>query len=142
MANEPDPSLYRAQVLAALRRLPGITVYDGHVPEKVPEDANHFILPYVVVWAGAGDEIPERDLSARVDTGGLRWDLQTTAVGASAGITANVARDVWLALVNLPLGTHCLLPNPDGFSQSVPVLDPTETPVRFMLPQPWRLDTT
>lgn len=137
-----DPTLYRAQVIAALRQVPGITVYDGHVPKELPEDANHFILPYVVLWAGAGNEIPERDLSARVDTGGLRWEPQTTSVGPTAGHAADVARAVYLQLVNLPLGTHCLLPNPDGFSQSVPQLDPTETPVRFMLPQYWRLDTT
>lgn len=137
-----DPTLYRQQVYAALQSLPGITAYDGYVPKKLPEDENHFILPYVVLWAGAGGEIPERDLSGRVDIAGLRWDIQTTAVGATPGVAADVGRAVYLRLSNMELGTHCLLPNPDGFSQSVPMLDPTETPVRFMLPQPWRLDTT
>lgn len=136
-----DPTLYRQQVYAALQSLPGITAYDGYVPEDLPEDANHYILPYVVLWAGAGGEIPERDLSARVDTAGLRWEVQTTAVGADPGICADVARAVYLRLANLELGTHYLLPDPDRV-QTVPVLDPTETPVRFMLPQPWRLDTT
>lgn len=137
-----DPTLYRSQVMAALRALPGITVYDGHVPSAVPVDPKGYPLPYVVLWGGVGNDLGERDLSGRVDVTGLRWEPQTTAVGATASICADVARAVWLALTNLPLGTYYLLPNPDDLGQRVPVLDPTETPVRFMLPQLWRLDTT
>lgn len=137
-----DAIQYRAAVLTALRILPGVTVYDGYVPDKVPVDRAGYILPYVVLFAGVGDEIPERDLSGRVDMGGLRWDPQTTTVGANADICARVAQDVRRTLTNLPLGTHCLLPNPDGFKQSAPIRDTTITPARFMLPAPWRLDTT
>lgn len=132
----------RAAVMAALRTIRGITVYDGSVPTKVPTDAAGYILPYVVFFGGVGDELPERDLSARVDLGGLRWDVQTTAVGASADICASVAQTVRRTLTNLPLGTHCLLPNPDGFKQETPISDTSITPARFMLPAPWRLDTT
>ncbi|MET4059949.1 hypothetical protein ABIB35_001494 [Arthrobacter sp. UYP6] len=132
----------RAAVLAALRSIRGITVYDGYVPDKVPVDAAQYILPYVVFFGGVGDEIPERDLSARVDLGGLRWDIQTTSVGANPDICASVAQTVRRTLTNLPLGTHYLLPNPDGFKQETPIRDTTITPARFMLPAPWRLDTT
>lgn len=137
-----DAIQYRSAVIAALRTIRGITVYDGNVPQKVPVDAAGYVLPYVVFHGGIGDEIPERDLSGRVDMGGLRWDPRTTTVAANADICARVAQDVRRALTNLPLGTHCLLPNPDGFKQETPFPDTTITPARFMLPAPWRLDTT
>lgn len=137
-----DISAHRAAVLAALRTLPGVTVYDGFVPDKVPVDRAGYILPYVVLFAGVGDEIPERDLSGRVDMGGLRWDFQTSSVAASADIAALVAADVRRKLTNLPLGSFHVLPDPDGMRQSAPIRDTTITPARFMLPAPWRLDTT
>ena len=132
----------RAAVIAVLRTIRGITVYDGYVPDRVPTDAAGYILPYVVFFGGVGDEIPERDLSGLVDLGGLRWDVQTTAVAANPDICVNVAQTVRRTLTNLPLGTHYLLPNPDGFKQETPIRDITITPARFMLPAPWRLDTT
>ena len=137
-----DPIQYRAAVIAALRTLAGVTVYDGYVPAKVPMDAAGYILPYVVFHGGIGDEIPERDLSNLVDLQGLRWDSQTKAVAADADICARVAHDVRRVLTNLPLGTAHLLPNPDGFRQETPLRDSSETPARFMLPAPWRLETT
>jgi hypothetical protein len=137
-----DVITYRAETITALQAITGITVYDGHVPKEVPEDAAGYVLPYVVLWAGVGDEIPERDLCNEVDLGGLRWDFQTTTVAASAGLCAQVANAVRLKLTNLPMGKDRVLPNPDGFRQEVPALDPTVTPARFMLPAPWRLETT
>lgn len=137
-----DPIQYRAVVIAALRTLSGVTVYDGYVPAKVPTDAAGYILPYVVFHGGTGDEIPERDLSNLVDLGGLRWDFQTNAVAANADICARVANDVRRKLTNLPVGKAHLLPNPDGFRQETPLRDSSETPARFMLPAPWRLETT
>lgn len=137
-----DVLTYRAETLTALRTIAGITVYDGYVPDKVPTDAAGYILPYVVLWAGVGDEIPERDLCGLVDLDGLRWDFQTTTVAASAGLCAQVGNVVRLTLTNLPMGSHHILPNPDGFRQEVPLLDESITPARFMLPAPWRLDTT
>lgn len=137
-----DVNLYRAETLAALEAIPGITVYDGYVPDKVPTDAAGYVLPYVVLWAGVGDEIPERDLCGMVDLDGLRWDFQTTTVAASAGLCAQVAQAVRLKLTNLPMGSHHILPNPEGFRQATPLADTSITPARFMLPAPWRLDTT
>lgn len=136
-----DLASRRAAILALLRTLPGVTVYDGYVPKAVPE-AGGYVLPYVVLWAGVDDEIPERDLSGRVDMDGSRWDFQTTAVGAAASICAAVASDVRRALANHPMGTYYVLPNPDGFNREVPRLDPSVTPSRFFLPQQWRSDTT
>lgn len=141
-----NPVVYREQVLDALRTLPGITVYDGYVPERAPEDEAGYILPYVVFFAGEGGEVgggtPERDLSNQVDLDGLEWDFQTTAVGASPGVCTQVARAVTLRVANLPLGTSHVVPNPDGFTVPAPVRDSSETPARFMLPRQWRLATT
>lgn len=138
-----NPHVYRQQVWDALKTLPGITAYDGHVPVKVPQDAAGFILPYVVLFAGEGGEVPgERDMSNRVDLDGIRWDFQTTSVGASPGVCAQVARAVTLRITNLEIGNSHVVPNPEGFDQPTPVRDSTETPARFMLPRQWRLETT
>lgn len=139
---DPNPLTFRAQVGAALRGIPGLGFYDGYVPEKVPVDERGYVRPYVVLFAGDGSEVPERDLSDLVDLGGLRWDFQTTAVGASAAICAAVGYDVRRALTNLVLGRSHVVPNPDGFNQQTPIRDSSETPARFMLPHQWRLETT
>lgn len=139
---DPNPLIYRAQVEAALRGIPGLGVYDGHVPEKIPVDSGGYVRPYVVLFAGDGEGVPERDMSNRVDLGGLRWDFQTTSVGASAAVCAAVAYDVRRAISNLELGRSHVVPNPDGFNQQTPLRDSSETPARFMLPHQWRLETT
>ena len=137
-----DVIAYREAILATLRTLPGITVYDGYVPEKVPMDSAGYILPYIVFHGGVGDEIPERDLSGQADLGGLSWEFQTTSVAAGPNIAALVANDARRALTNLPLGTYHVLPDPNGMRQQSPIRDTTITPARFFLPAPWRLDTT
>lgn len=138
---DPVPG-YRAAVVHALRVGTGVTVYDGEVPERVPEDAAGYIEPYVVLFASDGDALQETDLSGRLDTAGLRWDFQTTTVGASADVCSRVAGAVRRTLTNFPLGTYHVLPSPAGFTGATPVKDTTVAPARFMLPRVWRLDTT
>lgn len=133
---------YRAAVISALEVATGVTVYDGDVPDKVPEDEAGFIEPYVVLFSGDGDSLPETDLSGRLDTAGLRWDFQTTSVGASPAACSGVAVVVRRTLINFELGTYHVLPSPSGFTGNVPVKDTTVSPHRFMLPRMWRLDTT
>lgn len=138
---DPVPG-YRAAVVHALRVGTGVTVYDGEVPERVPEDAAGYIEPYVVLFASDGDALQETDLSGRLDMAGLRWDFQTTTVGASADVCSRVAGAVRRTLTNFPLGTYHVLPSPAGFTGATPVKDTTVAPVRFVLPRMWRLDTT
>lgn len=138
-----DPlTVYQAQVVRALEIATGITVYDGEVPDEVEEDSNGYILPYVVLFSGDGNSLPEADLSGRLDLAGLRWDFQTTSVGATADIASRVARTVRRTLTNFPLGTYHVLP-PEGYTGlQAPVKDPGTNPVRYFLPRQWRLDTT
>lgn len=133
---------YRAAIMAALRLRTGVAVYDGEVPDDIPEDEAGFIEPYVVLFSGDGDALPETDLSGRVDTAGLRWDFQTTSVGASPAVCSAVARNVRLTLTNFPLGTYHVLPSPMALGVSAPLKDTDTTPARFFLPREWRLDTT
>ena len=135
-----DVSLLVADVDTALRTLPQITVFDGHVPAKVPEMGG-YVLPYVVIWAGIGDEPQEQTSCGVHSTDTLIWDFQTTTVGATADVCRRVAQDVKTALNNLPTGTGRVRPNPDGFQQQTPILDTSVTPARFMLPVQWRLIT-
>jgi hypothetical protein len=135
-----DPNSLTDPVLAALRALPGITVYDGYVPVKVPETGG-YIDPYLVLWAGVDDEPDELPADGRQDGDSIIWDFQTTAVGAEPGICRDVAAAMIAALTNLPVRTGRVRRNPDGFNQQAPTLDTQTSPARFMLPRQWRLIT-
>jgi hypothetical protein len=128
-------------VVAALRSLPGGPgVYDGFVPEKLPETSG-FIDPYIVLWAGAGDGPGDLTADGKESLDTLIWDFQTTAVGANAAICRQLDQAIRTALVNLVVGTGRVRRNPDGFNQNVPYLDTQTSPSRFMLPRQWRLIT-
>jgi hypothetical protein len=135
-----DPADLVTPVEAALRAIPDIGFHDGYVPERVPETGG-YVDPYVVLWAGVGDEPNELTACGIQDGDSIIWDFQTTAVGADPGICRAVAKDVRAALTNLPIRTGKVRRNPDGFNQQSPILDTQTTPARFMLPLQWRLIT-
>ena len=135
-----DPSTLTGPVLAALRAIPGITVYDGLVPNSVPE-TDGYIDPYVVLWAGTGDEPDEQPADGVQDGDSIVWDFQTTAVGADPSICRAVDNAVQDALRNLRVRTGRVRRNPDGFNQATPILDTQTSPARLMLPRQWRLIT-
>lgn len=114
--------------------------FDGYVPLKVPE-TDGFIDPYVVLWAGVGDNPFEPTACGTHNTDTLVWDFQTTVVGATAETCRQAASAVRAALVNLPIGTGHVKPNPDGYNQQSPILDTQSSPSRFMLPLQWRITT-
>lgn len=131
--------LYLA-VEAALQTVPGITVYDGYVPDVLPE-TDGYIDPYVVVWSGSGANPDEVASCGRQDTATLIWDFQTTVVGAAPSTCRLVAQAVEALLTNFRAGTGRVRRNPDGFNQQYPILDTQTSPARFMLPLQWRLIT-
>lgn len=135
-----DPSALTGPVLASLREIPGVAVYDGFVPQCVPE-TDGYIDPYVVLWAGAGDEPDELPADGVQDGDSITWDFQTTAVGADPGICRAVDAAVTGKLTNLPVRTGRVRRNPDGFNQQFPILDTQTSPARLMLPRQWRLIT-
>lgn len=137
-----DPTPLVAIIDAALRTVPGITVYDGYVPTKVPTDASgQYVLPYVVIWAGTGDNPPEQSACGEHEEDTLVFDFQLTIAGANPAICRSVNQYVKAKLMNLRAGTGRIKPNPDGFQQQSPILDTQVTPARFMLPKQWRLIT-
>lgn len=127
-------------VAAALEAIEGISVHDGYVPTSLPETGG-YIDPYVVLWAGTGDEPNELTACGVQDGDSIIWDFQTTAVGATPEICRAVDSDVKAALTNLRVGTGRVRRNPDGYNQQPPILDTQTTPARFMLPRQWRLIT-
>lgn len=127
-------------VTEALEALDDVGFHDGYVPKSLPE-TDGYIDPYVVLWAGLGDNPPELTACGSHGTDTLIWDFQTTAVGANATICRDVAADIKTALTNLTAGTGRVRPNPDGFNQQTPILDTQTSPARFMLPLQWRLIT-
>jgi hypothetical protein len=131
------PDILRGAVMLA----PDISdFYDGYVPEKVAE-TDGYIDPYVVLWAGLGENPFEPTACGIHSTDTVVWDFQTTVVGADANICRRAAREVRNRLVNLVVGTGRVIPNPDGFHQQTPILDTQTTPARFMLPLQWRITT-
>lgn len=135
-----DAETVLATIEASLRSIPNVSFYDGYVPSQVPA-TGEFIDPYVVLWSGVGDNPPEGPASGEHDSSTLILDFQVTVAAATAQVTRQVARAVADKLVNLRVGTGRVKPNPDGFQQGTPLLDPSAAPARFMLPLPWRLIT-
>lgn len=129
-----------ATIRAALETV-GVPVFDGYVPDELGTDASGFIRPYIILWAGIGDNPAEPTLNAVHGTDSLILDFQTTAVGPLPGHARTVAGQVKDALTNLPVGTSKVRPNPDGFNQQTPITDTNVNPPRFYLPSQWRLPT-
>lgn len=128
-------------VLAALQTIQGVSgVHDGYVPTSVPE-TDGYVDPYIVLWAGTGDEPNELPADGRQAGDSLIWDFQTTAVGATPAHCRAVDQDIRTKLTNLPIGTGRVRRNPDGFNQQSPILDTQSTPSRFYLPRQWRAIT-
>lgn len=139
MAADLAPIL--ATVEAALRTIPGVTVYDGYVPSELPTDASGYVLPYIVIWFGVGQNPAELPLSGLHGTDSLVLDFQTTTVGSTPAICRAVTGPAKTALTNLRAGTGVIRPNPDSFNQQSPILDSNISPARFYLPSQWRLHT-
>lgn len=135
-----DVEACAAQVLGALGTVPGSTAYDGYVPQAVPE-TDGYIDPYIVLWAGTGDEPNELPADGRQAGDSIIWDFQTTSVGATPAICRAVDNAVQGKLTNLAVGTGRVRRNPDGYNQQAPILDTQTTPSRFYLPRQWRLIT-
>jgi hypothetical protein len=135
-----DPTVLVTTILTALRTIPGITVYDGFVPTSVPMTGT-YINPYIVLWAGNGDEPDELTADGVQDGGSLVFDFQTTVVGANPGVCRTVTKAAKAKLTNLQAGTGRVRRNPDGFNQQSPILDTQTSPARFLLPLQWRLIT-
>ncbi|MDN4611951.1 hypothetical protein [Arthrobacter burdickii] len=138
-----DPVLLKQAVIDALTAIPGLggRVHDGALTKAAATDSAGYVLPYVVLFAGIGDNPQETTARGDTPTGALVFDFQTTCVGPGTGQSAGVARDVRTALLNLRIGRGTVRKNPDGFDQPTPVREEGVTPVRYMLPQQWRLIT-
>lgn len=135
-----DPVVLAAVVETAVKTLQGVSFFDGNVPKSVPE-VGGFILPYVVLWAGIGDNPDELPANGMHDSSTLVWDFQLTVTSADPNICRRVAKDVLALLINKRAGTGRIRPNPDGFNQQAPIPDASIIPSRFMLPLQLRLIT-
>ena len=131
------PDILRGAVLA----VEGIDqFFDGYVPETVDE-TDGYIDPYVVLWAGVGENPFEPTACGTLPNDSAVWDFQTTVVTASADTCRQAAQAVKKQLQGLVIGTGKVKPNPDGFNQQAPLLDTQTTPSRFMLALQWRVTT-
>ena len=129
-----------AAVTDAEAEILGVTNYDGHVPEDVPE-LGGYIQPYITNWFGTGSNPDETQACGTQPADSLIWDFQTTVVASNAAACRAVAQALTQKLLNLRVGTGTVRRNPDGFDQPYPIPDTQLTPARLMLPLQWRLIT-
>lgn len=115
----------------------GITVYDGDVPEKVPQVEGN-VLPYFVLWSGLPDNPDEVTADGKQVGDSFIWDFQITVVASNPPACRAAARSLQMKLLNMKLGTGKVRPNPDSFKRDAPLLDTSVSPARFMLPTFWR----
>jgi hypothetical protein len=138
-----DATTVKTDILAALRALSnvGARVSDGALTKAAPVDAAGYVLPYVILFAGSGDHPDEVLLDGTIGADGRTFDFQTTSVGPAVSHTLAVDAQVQKALINLRVGRGRVRPNPDGFSQRIPIREENITPIRYLLPRQWRLNT-
>jgi hypothetical protein len=112
---------------------PSITVYDGEVNAKPPTDSGGVrVLPYWVLWGGAGRPARERSVIAR-ELGGDAWSVSiTTAAGTPVWVLGAV--DVLRAAM-----AELVLPGGGQLSEEVEgprsvLRDPDIATPRFYLP--------
>jgi hypothetical protein len=141
----PSPAFLFARVQTQINGLAHLTpgnVFDTHVPQTLPVDVNGFIKPYVVLFAGAVNDLPEeRDLTNLPDMSISDFRFQTTCVGPTGQHARELAHTVRLALSGLAIGAGFIKPDPDAFRTDV-LKDDQVTPARFYMPLMWRLTTT
>lgn len=136
------PDQVATPLLAALRTITGVTVYDGMVPDKVPTDAAGYVRPYITLYLGAptGDELATT-VCGTYDTDSQSHAFQTTLVGASAQHVRAVAGVVVPTLTNLRVGPGRVRPVWEQHNSSVPLPDTAVSPARYFLPLQWALTT-
>lgn len=136
------PDQVATPILTALRTIPGITVFDGHVPEKVPTDGAGFVRPYLALYLGGPVGDPDATtVCGAYDTDSTSHTFQTTVVGASAQHVRAVAAETVGALVNLRIGPGRVRPVWEQQAAAVPLLDPATSPARYFLPLQWAITT-
>lgn len=124
-----------AATLALLETIPGITVYDGDVPDKPPAFNNGKVKPYAVLWPTPGS-FPEAEAGTLCDTdsGELRWGCRVTVASGDTNWTLEAAEDVRQKLSRArPLPASGLLREPEGYEPTIQK-DPDVKPVRWFTP--------
>lgn len=134
-----SPLAVHQAVIARLREIPNVTVFDGDVPTKPPADSNGHVLPYLVVW-GTGT-----DRAGAVLTGAAPDVLVPTVTVTAAGGT--VARCLQAGeLAHQKLSGWRPLPTSGPFAPIAGTpdvqTDRDVTPARMFQPHLYRCTTT
>lgn len=129
-----NPAELHAGVVAHLRTLGNLSVYDGEVPDAPPADpGTGHVYPYVVVWPSAGWTPAEARTVDGDGHGALEWPVQVTVAAGEPGWCLEAVHAVRAALDGLEpaVGAGPLREEPGG-----PTVRPDRdaTPVRFFVP--------
>lgn len=143
MRQPPQPHAVYQRVRDLLGTIPalGQRIYVGHVPDTLPT-VNDYVLPYAVVWPGAGT--PERDDPAArvVDSTGQRYPFTTTLAGADALTVLQGIGEVKRALTGARVGDGQIVPDPYQQEAQTVQVDTDVSPARSFLPLVWHLHIT
>lgn len=127
-----DPGVLHMAVVAGLQTIGStrVAVFDANVPTSPPALPDGRVLPYAVVWPGAGGTPFEEPIAG---AGGLDWACQVTVAAGDVGWCLGAIGLVRAALSGLVLATGVTLV--DETPRSLIVRrDPDVTPSRWFLP--------
>lgn len=138
-----DAAILHRAVVTRLELTPWWTVYEGNVPETPPSDDYGYVLPYVVVWPGAGlRPVGARELHGLTTGNELDWAVQITVVGGDVDRCLSAAGGVRAALYGwAPAPGTSRLDEQQPSATEIRV-DSDVTPPRLYLPLRFACTTT
>lgn len=131
----PDVATMHSLVLARLRTLSTVTVYDGLVPEHPPaESQTGRVFPYVVLWPDAGYRPVESRVLEAGPSSDVTWRARVTIASGSPGWTLQATGLVRARLEGIDLGPWTA-PLEEEVADRVDVLEDRDVaPPRFYVP--------
>ena len=132
-----DPDSLRQSILATLRSIPHVVVFDGEVPTEPPADTAGRVLPYVVLWASAG--VPSNDAASLTGQppSTLSWEIAITCAGGTPARAVQAAVLVRSSIERASISGSSPI---SEISSPRPVsIDTNTNPHRFFTPMLFRL---
>ncbi|QAY69989.1 hypothetical protein [Xylanimonas protaetiae] len=127
-----SPEALHAALVARLRTIASLQVFEFQVPDKPAADGQGRVYPYAIVWPGAGTPGAESSITGAA---GERWAATVNVAAGDPAWVLPATRLVraTLSMVELAPGVT-LTEVPLG---AVITKDPDTTPLRWFLPTQW-----
>lgn len=131
----PSPADLHTALLARLRTVPHLTVFDGYVPDAPPADATGRVYPYAVIWPGPGGDPTDADL---ITGGALTWFTRVTVAAGDLNWCMQAITPVRAALRDRRLHPQASPLRDETPASRVAMRVTDVTPVRWFFPLQFR----